>query len=117
MEDCHCRIRDKQYEGSIGGQGLGTMGLPAEQQSIRAERGERYGHVQINHASIGAIWGAILLQAMSSGRWDIGSAIPPELVTLMMVGVKMSREAFRHGDDNIVDAKNYIDFTDELSRS
>lgn len=82
---------------------------------IREERGQYYGDVQRNHESIGLIWTGILGQAVMSGRWAHGEPIPPEIVCLMMVGVKLSREAYRHKDDNILDAKNYIDFASELS--
>jgi hypothetical protein len=60
------------------------------------------------------IWGGILAQAMTGGRWLPGENIPAELVTLMMAGVKVSREAFRHQPDNVLDARNYIAFTGEL---
>jgi hypothetical protein len=55
------------------------------------------------------------MQAIESKRWKAGDPIPAEFVTLMMVGVKLSREAFRHKKDNVVDGKNYLDFTGELS--
>jgi len=90
-------------------------GIEAEPDLLRKERGSYYGDPTINHASIGAIWAGILVQALSSGRWRVGETLPPELVCLMMVGVKLSREAYRHKDDNIVDAKVYIDFVDEMS--
>ena len=89
---------------------------PSSRESIREERGSYYGDPTINHSSIGAIWAGILLQALSSGRWKAGETLPPELVCLMMAGVKLSREAFRHKDDNIVDAKVYMDFVGEMSR-
>ena len=93
--------------------GLGHLGQDGVM--IREERGSYYGDVQRNHESIGAIWSGILGQAVMAGRWAHGERIPPEIVCLMMVGVKLSREAYRHKDDNIVDAKVYIDFVDELS--
>ena len=96
--ECNCRVRQCEKD-----------------KQIREERGSRYGNVYINHASIGEIWAGILLQAQSSGRWAVGQSIPPEIVCLMMVGVKLSREAYRHTDDNIVDGKIYLDFVDEMS--
>ena len=83
--------------------------------SLRAERGSYYGDPLINHASIGAIWSGILVQAMSSGRWRPGETIPADLVCLMMVGLKLSREAYRHKDDNILDARVYLEFVDEIA--
>ena len=88
---------------------------PSPLEELKARRGAYYGDIAINHASIGAIWGGILVQAASSGRWKVGETIPPDLVCLMMVGVKVSREAFRHKVDNIDDAQNYLDFVDDLS--
>lgn len=89
-------------------------GVPLE-MGVREERGKYYGPVQQNHTSIGMIWGGVLMQAGQAGRWMPGEPIPPELVALMMVGVKLSREAFRHKADNGVDAKNYWCFADEIS--
>ena len=104
------------YKGVGGPEPSGEFAEPRDKgAAVRLERGADYGDVRLNHASIGAIWGGILLQAMSANRWHIGEALPPELVTLMMVGVKLSREAYRHKEDNIVDGKNYLDFTQEVS--
>lgn len=98
------------------GVGLGMQGDEGVWcPDLRRERGSYYGDPTINHSSIGAIWAGILLQALSSGRWKAGETLPPELVCLMMAGVKLSREAFRHKDDNIVDAKVYMDFVGEMS--
>jgi hypothetical protein len=82
---------------------------------MKQDRGSDYGPVAQNHRSIGKIWGGIMLQAWGAGRWKPGDDVPAELVTLMMVGVKVSREAYRHKADNVDDGKNYWDFTGELS--
>lgn len=92
----------------------GPTGYEDPLTKLREERGSYYGDVAINHGSIGAIWGGILVQAASSGRWRVGEVVPPDIVCLMMVGVKMSREAYRHKTDNIDDAQNYLDFVEEL---
>jgi hypothetical protein len=99
-EEWHCRVGQCKE-------------VPAD--AIRKERGSRYGDITINHSSIGAIWGGILLQAMSGGRWVPGNTVPPEVVCLMMAGVKLSRESYAHTPDNIVDGKIYLDFVGELS--
>ena len=85
------------------------------EEQLRDERGRDYGPVRENHTSIGMIWGGILLQAYTAGRWAPGRPVPPEIATLMMAGVKASREAYRHKADNIPDARNYITFTGELA--
>lgn len=82
---------------------------------LQQERGQDYGPVEVNHRGIGMHWGAILFQAFTSGRWRPGDAIPPELVTLCMVCVKVNREAYRHKQDNVDDGRNYLRFTGELS--
>ena len=100
---------------SLGNGYYTYTGDPETPGKIRQDRGVDYGPVDVNHTSIGHIWGGILMQAIESKRWKAGDPLPAELVTLMMVGVKLSREAFRHKKDNIVDGKNYLDFTGELS--
>ena len=79
-------------------------------EQLRKDRGEKYGPVRQNHQSIGLIWTGILIQA----GWTT-PVLPPELATLMMVGVKCSREAHGHLSDNIDDGQNYLAFTGELS--
>jgi hypothetical protein len=84
------------------------------EEKLRAERGAKYGPVRQNHRSIGLIWTGILIQA----GWTPPSSeptLPPEKVTLMMTGVKLSREAYQHLPDNIHDGKNYLSFAGELS--
>ena len=85
------------------------------EDQLRQERGRDYGPVRENHIAIGMIWGGILLQGFMAGRWIPGEPVPPELVTLMMAGVKASREAFKHKADNVLDARNYLAFTGELA--
>ena len=83
-------------------------------QKLRKERGSNYGPVRQNHRSIGLIWTGILIQA----GWTpppTSPVLPPEKVTLMMVGVKCSREAYKHLSDNIDDGQNYLAFTGELA--
>ena len=94
----------------------GSLGLGGEAplDRLRDDRGKFYGPVLVNHASIGAIWGGVLAQAVAGGRWKAGDVVPPEIVCLMMVGVKLSRESFRHKTDNIDDAQNYLEFADEI---
>lgn len=106
--ECHCKV-------GIPVSSLGDVTGAEVMDALRSERGKDYGDPIVNHASIGAIWGGILVQAVSSGRWIHGAALPPELVTLMMVGVKVSREAYRHKQDNIDDAQVYLKFTEEMS--
>lgn len=115
-EECNCRISAKTLK-PLGG--LGPVpkqdSIRSEQDSIREARGRYYGPSRRNHESIGQIWAGILGQAVMAGRWSHGTPIPPEIVCLMMVGVKLSREAYNHLHDNVVDARNYLDFVEEMS--
>ena len=92
-----------------------SLDKPVDRSSVVLERGADYGPVRENHRSIGMMWGGVLSQAQVGGRWYPGLAIPPDLVCLMMAAVKMSREAHKHKMDNVVDAKNYWDFVEELN--
>lgn len=73
------------------------------QRLVLGDRQADYGHPADDFARTGRIWGAIL------GIPDV----PPELVALCMVGVKMSREVNSPKRDNRVDGIGYW-LTDEL---
>ena len=82
-------------------------------KQLRDERGKDYGPVRQNHEAIGAIFDGILHQF----GWDFRSKClkdNPHIVTLLMSGLKHSREAYKHKRDNIADAHNYLDFTEEI---
>ena len=78
---------------------------------IRKDRGEKYGPVKENHDTIGMQWGGIL----SHSGWRPGQPIPGRVVCLMMVAVKLNREAYHPQQDNIDDGHNYLTFAGELS--
>jgi hypothetical protein len=76
-------------------------------EALRLTTGARqadYGHPLDDYTATGAIWGAMLTRA----GWEPGTPIPAELATLMMVGVKLSRESGQHKRDNLVDAAGYV---------
>jgi|SRR3990167_5579770 len=64
---------------------------------VYGPRQEAYGHPYDDFAATGRMWGAIL------GIPDI----PPATVGLMMAALKIRREAYRHGRDNLVDLAGY----------
>ena len=72
--------------------------LQEAENLIHGPRQESYGTPLDTFARTGAIWGAIL---------DI-PPIPPEIVGLMMVGLKISREVNKQGRDNLVDGCGYL---------
>ena len=74
------------------------------QSLVHGVRGEDYGHPRENFTQTGRIWGGIL------SNWHPGIPdIPPDLVALMMVGSKISRETNHHKRDNCVDGAGYFE--------
>jgi len=65
---------------------------------VAGARQRDYGTPERNLEKIGKVWGALL---------GIGD-IPPRMVALLMTGLKLVRDAFRNGDDNITDAHGYL---------
>jgi hypothetical protein len=65
---------------------------------VHGERQESYGHPLDNFSQTGRMWGALL------GIPDV----PAELVALMMVAVKLSRETHAPKRDNRVDGHGYL---------
>lgn len=64
---------------------------------VNGARREDYGSVQEDFKRIAAIWSAIL-----------GCEVKPEQIPLCMIGVKISREVYKHKDDNMVDIIGYV---------
>ena len=56
-----------------------------------------YGHPKENFKRTAALWSAIL-----------GVEVSSQQVALCMVAFKLAREAFRHKEDNLVDAVGYL---------
>lgn len=73
---------------------------------VSEDRGSCYGHPLFDFTRTGRIWGAIL---------DIPD-VPPELVGLCMIGVKLSRETHLHKRDNLVDAAGYAKTVDMIMK-
>jgi len=65
---------------------------------VAGVRQRDYGTPERNLEKIGKVWGALL---------GIGD-IPPRMVGLLMTSLKLVRDAFRSGDDNITDAHGYL---------
>lgn len=68
---------------------------------VTGARNEAYDHPFDNFQRTAHIWNGLLY-----GR--LTTPLTPEDVALMMLGVKMAREAYRHKDDNLVDAHGYL---------
>lgn len=79
--------------------------LPHEEAAriVLGPRGAFYDSPRRNFGRIGLIWSGLLGRKLRDGQ-----LITARDVALMMVGVKLSRESFRHKRDNIVDGHGYL---------
>lgn len=77
----------------------------------RADRNHDYGTPRDNMQITADIWTAML---QARGLMAPGATIPPEMAALMMVGLKLARESFKHKGDNLVDAAGYIDVAERV---
>lgn len=93
--------------------------LVEAQRLVHGDRQDDYGHPIVDYKATGRIWGATL------ERWllSIGFPLPPtglpdvdpRICTLMMAGVKISREAGKHKRDNNVDGAGYFECTEMVA--
>jgi hypothetical protein len=73
---------------------------------VSHDRQSQYGHPVEHFTDVGRIWGSILRIP----------DISPQKIGLMMTGLKIARESFKHKDDNLVDAIGYIKTVDIIER-
>lgn len=74
---------------------------------INGARQAAYSHPLDDYTCTGRLWGALLAHAGWTPPAE-DSAVSPELACMMMVCVKLSREAHLHKRDNIVDGAGYF---------
>ena len=77
--------------------------LEEAQRLIFGARQASYGHPFDDFSKTGQMWGAIL----SEWRKSSAANVPPELVALCQIAVKISREVNATKRDNIVDMAGY----------
>ncbi len=77
--------------------------LQEAQSLVYGDRQRSYSPPQRDYAKTAKIWSGILYEKLKPGV-----EISPTEAVLMMVGMKISREVFKHGRDNLVDAAGYI---------
>ena len=76
-----------------------------EAKSVRLSREENYAPPADNFRRIAQVW---------SGIFD--HEVTAEQVALCMIGLKLSRESFKHGRDNLVDMAGYVDCLAEITK-
>lgn len=70
---------------------------------VNGKRKEDYGEPVECLTRIGEMWGLVM---------GLEEPIQAEVVAMMMVGLKLVREANRHGRDNLVDMAGYVEIAD-----
>jgi len=68
---------------------------------VNGERQGDYGTPRENYEGIARVWSGILFPILKRD-------ITPEEAALLMVGLKLQRQAMKHKRDNLVDAHGYL---------
>lgn len=79
--------------------------LEEAQRLVHGDRGDAYGHPIDDYTTVGRMWAAILTRHLGTHVPDID----PRIAALMMVAVKLSREAHKHKRDNLTDTAGYAE--------
>jgi len=70
---------------------------------VDGDRGHDYGHPSIIYTPVGRIWAAQISARLKMNLPDL----PPDLVCLMLAGMKLGRHATRPKRDSLVDLAGY----------
>lgn len=81
--------------------------LQEAQRLVHGNRGADYGHPADDYAATVAMWRAMILR-----RYGVDVPLTPDFGCLMMVAVKLSREAGKPKRDNRTDGAGYFECED-----
>ena len=71
---------------------------------VHGERGVSYGHPFVDYECTANLWKALIQR-----RYGADVPLTPDFACLMMIAVKLSREAGKQKRDNLVDAAGYAE--------
>lgn len=71
---------------------------------VHGDRGAAYGHPSVDYQCTAAMWRSLILR-----RYGVDVPISDDFACLMMIAVKLSREAGKPKRDNLVDAAGYAE--------
>lgn len=74
------------------------------QDLVHGDRADDYGHPSVNWQCTVDLWRSLILR-----RYGIDVPLTPDFGCLLMVAVKLSREAGKPKRDNRVDAAGYLE--------
>lgn len=81
--------------------------LEVAAELVHGDRGAAYGHPYHDYAATVDMW-----RAMIQRRYGVDVPLTPDFGCLMMVAVKLSREAGKPKEDNRIDAAGYLECAD-----
>ncbi len=71
---------------------------------VHGDRNADYGHPFVDYECTAAMWRALIKR-----RYGVDVPLTPDFACVLMVAVKLSREAGKHKPDNLVDAAGYAE--------
>lgn len=71
---------------------------------VHGDRGAAYGHPFVDYECTATMWRSLIKR-----RYGVDVPLTPDFACLLMVAVKLSREAGKPKRDNLVDAAGYAE--------